>query len=135
MKKLLFVILFIMGLSAYDDITNKIEIIRVYDGDTFYINIEGFPAILGENIGIRINGIDTPEKRGTPPRIKKLARKAKEILEAHLRSAKVIELRNPVRGKYFRIVADVYVDGVSVAEIMLLSGLAKEYDGGTKPKW
>ncbi len=39
------------------------------------------------------------------------------------------------RGKYFRIVADVYVDGNSLADELLQAELAKPYDGGKKPKW
>ena len=37
------------------------EVINVYDGDTFRVNIDEFPPIIGENIAIRILGIDTPE--------------------------------------------------------------------------
>ncbi len=51
-----------------------------------------------------------------------------------LRGAKVIELRNMKRGKYFRIVADVLVDDVNLSEILVDSKLAVRYDGGTKTK-
>ena len=40
------------------------EVITVYDGDTFRVNIDEFPPIIGENIAIRILGIDTPEIKG-----------------------------------------------------------------------
>ena len=47
----------------------------------------------------------------------------------------MIELRNIKRGKYFRIVADVYLDGnVSYAKEMLKLGLAVPYNGGHKNK-
>ncbi len=39
------------------------EVTSIYDGDTFRCNIDGYPGIAGERIGIRINGIDTPEMR------------------------------------------------------------------------
>jgi endonuclease YncB( thermonuclease family) len=39
------------------------------------------------------------------------------------------------RGKYFRIVADVFVDGSNLGQELIERGLAKPYDGGTKPKW
>ena len=57
------------------------------------------------------------------------------FIVGRLRAAKKIELRNMKRGKYFRIVADVYVDGMSLAQMLLEAGLAKPYDGRKKPKW
>ena len=60
----------------------------------------------------------------------------RDLAEKLLRGAKRIELRNPQRGKYFRIVADVYLDGESLAEKLKEAGLAKDYDGeGEKPTW
>ena len=38
------------------------------------------------------------------------------------------------RGKYFRIVADVYYDGKSLADVLLKNNLAVRYDGETKTK-
>jgi endonuclease YncB( thermonuclease family) len=86
-------------------------------------------------IGIRINGIDTPEMRDNRPHIKALARKAKQYTVQRLRESHKIILRNIQRGKYFRIVADVYVDGSSLGQELISAGLAKPYDGGKKPKW
>ena len=43
-----------------------------------------------------------------------------------------IELRDMVRGKYFRIVADVYLDGMSLSQLLLDKGHAIRYDGGKK---
>lgn len=41
------------------------SIIKVYDGDTFTINVDGdCPNILCSKIPVRINGIDAPEIRG-----------------------------------------------------------------------
>ena len=104
-------------------------ITSVYDGDTFRANIAEFPPIVGENIGIRINGIDTPEMKGKCSRESALAKFAQEHTEKTLLSAKVIELRNMKRGKYFRVVADVYVDGVNLGEQLVNQGFAVIYDG------
>lgn len=111
------------------------EVTSIYDGDTFKCNITGYPAISGERIGIRINGIDTPEMRDNRPAVKALARKAKQFTVQRLREGRQVVLRNMRRGKYFRIVADVYVDGSSLGEELITAGLAKPYDGGRKPKW
>ncbi len=111
------------------------EIVRVYDGDTFYCNIHQWPKILGENIGIRVNGIDTPEMRGSPPEVKELAKKAKAIVFDCLTNADEVVLKNIKRGKYFRVVADVEFDGKDLATELIKAGLAKRYDGGTKDIW
>ena len=49
-----------------------------------------------------------------------------------LRDAEQITLRNLERGKYFRIVADVYVDEESLADMLIEAGMAVRYDGGKK---
>lgn len=110
------------------------EVTSVYDGDTFRATITGWPEIVGERIGIRINGIDTPEIKGKCAKEKALARRAKEHTVALLRTAKHVELQNMKRGKYFRIVADVLADDVNVGQSLIESGLAVQYDGDTKTK-
>tara|TARA_R110000823_G_C15932894_1_gene499682 strand:+ start:1319 stop:1744 length:426 start_codon:yes stop_codon:yes gene_type:complete len=111
------------------------EIVSVYDGDTFKININSNPDVIGKNIPIRINGIDTPEIRTKCNEEKKLGYKAKEFTSSILNNAKAIELKNIKRGKYFRIVADVYVDGKSLSELLIKNNLAVPYNGGTKLKY
>lgn len=111
------------------------EITSIYDGDTFRANIKGYPAIVGKHMAIRINGIDTPELRGKCDKEKQLARKAKQFTVEHLRNAKNITLKNIKRGKYFRLIADVYVDGVSLGELLLNNKHAVKYAGKTKKKW
>ncbi len=111
------------------------EVTSIYDGDTFRCNLAGYPPIAGERISIRINGIDTPEMRDNRPAIKALARKAKQFTVQRLREGRRIVLRNMQRGKYFRIVADVYVDDSNLGQELIAAGLAKSYDGGKKPKW
>lgn len=110
------------------------EVTSIYDGDTFRATVRAWPPLIGERIGIRINGIDTPEMKGKCQAEKELARRAKQHTVSLLRSARVIELRRMKRGKYFRIVADVYADGHSVGESLVRNGLAVRYDGGTKTK-
>jgi micrococcal nuclease len=110
------------------------KVVSVYDGDTFRVNIKSYPDIVGKRISIRLNGVDTPEIRGKCKEEKQLAKKAKSVVKTRLKRAKKIELRNMQRGKYFRIVADVYVDGKSLANILLEKKLAVRYSGGTKIK-
>ncbi len=110
------------------------EVTSIYDGDTFRANIRGYPSIVCERMHIRINGLDTPEMSGKCTKEKTLAREAKQFTVSKLRGAKVIELRNMQRGKYFRIVADVFVDNKSLADELIKNNFAVRYDGGTKTK-
>ena len=101
----------------------------------FRVNIEGYPAIVGERIPVCVLGVDAPEIRGKCESEKKLARQAKQFTVQALRSAKTIELKNIQRGKYFRILADVYVDGKNLADGLIKSGHARAYDGGQRLGW
>ena len=110
-------------------------ITSIYDGDTFRCTIKDYPPIIGEQISIRVYGIDTPELRDKCPQVKEKAQAAKQFAVTLLRNAKKVELRNMQRGKYFRILAEVYVDGKSLATELIKAGHAVEYDGGTKFDW
>ncbi len=111
------------------------EITSIYDGDTFRCNIKDFPSIAGYRIMIRIDRIDTPELRDNRPRVKELARAAKRLTVEKLRRANVVELKNMKRGKYFRIIADLYVDGENLGKELIDKGVAKPYNGGKKIRW
>jgi len=138
--KIIILILLTLSLSA-ESLSNKDyglvvvdEVTSIYDGDTFRANIKNYPDIVGYHMSIRLNGIDTPEMRGKCQKEKILARKAKQITVAALRSAKVIELRNMKRGKYFRIVTDVYVDNINLSDLLIKNKVAVRYYGGKKIK-
>ena len=64
--QLLFILLISISVQAapqYGTVTVS-KVISVYDGDTFRVNIASLPPIVGKNIAIRVNGVDTPEIRG-----------------------------------------------------------------------
>jgi micrococcal nuclease len=107
----------------------------IYDADTFRVDIKGWPPIIGKHVPIRANGFDAPEMRGKCQKEKDQARLAKQLTVQTLRDAKVIELRNMKRGKYFRVIADVYVDGKSLKDIQVKSGLSRLYSGGKRLSW
>jgi len=107
----------------------------VYDGDTFRVDIDVLPPIIGKNIPIRVNGVDTPEIRGKCQYENNLALEARDFVRDKLSNAKEIKLTNLQRGKYFRVVANVMVDGVSLERELLDNKLAYEYYGGKKLNW
>jgi len=107
---------------------------RVYDGDTFFVTFTHWHPVVGKNLGVRINGIDTPEIRTKSTKEKELAKEAKAFVIDMLSEAKQVKLLNVKRGKYFRLVADVVADNKYVADELIKEGLAIPYDGGTKTK-
>ena len=112
-----------------------VKFIKNYDGDTLTVNIPGVHPLLGKKIRIRVNGIDTPEIRGRSVCEKKKARLAKRLAYSLLSKAKRIDLLNVKRGKYFRIVADVFIDEKkNLAQVLLKNKLAYKYKGKRKPK-
>ncbi len=105
-----------------------IEFVSCYDGDTCKFNIANLPDVFGQKLPVRLRGIDTPEIRGKCNKEKELAYKARDFIRFLLNKAETIELRNISRGKYFRIVADIYADNKNVSEMMLFNGHARPYE-------
>ena len=111
------------------------EVSSIYDGDTLRVTIRAWPAVAGQRVPVRVYGIDTPEMRDKRQRVRELARRAKQFSVSRLRSGKRIELRQIRRDKYFRLLAEVWIDGHSLGDELIKAGLAKAYTGGTKSPW
>lgn len=102
--------------ADYGDVVVS-RVVSVYDGDTFRVDIDDWPRLVGENISVRIADIDCPEMKGAGED-HAAAIEARDILRNLLTNAKTVVLRNLRRGDFFRIVADVYVDGVDVKTVL-----------------
>lgn len=122
------------GAETFGTITD-IEVVRVYDGDTFFADIAGYPPLIGDDIGIRVRGVDCPEIRGSCDRERQLAREARDFVEELLGSADQISLVDLERGKYFRIVATVLVDGQDLSALLISEGLAVPYEERDEANW
>ena len=110
--------------------------LRNYDGDTITFNLPGLHPIIGEEISIRVNGIDTPEIKGKREKEKYNAQQAQQMVADFLKDAEQIVLKSMERDKYFRIAADVIIDGENLADVLVEAGMAVRYDGGKKThKW
>jgi len=110
----------------------SIQISHVHDGDTIIVNITNWHPIVGKKMSIRIRGIDTPELNDASKKI--LAKEAKEFTTKMI-SYSHVEFKNFTRDKYFRLDADVYVNGKNLGDLLVEHNLAKRYDGGKKPTW
>jgi len=124
----------LFAIPAYaEDMTAVV--VSVYDGDTITVDIPGVPAVFGDDIGVRIMGIDTPEMRGGTSETRRLAVQARDAVRGWCQAGGAVTLRDVARDKYFRVLARVECQGVDVAAELVRMGLAKPYDGGTKEGW
>lgn len=138
--KTIYLITFILVLSIslfaknYGDMEiKKFWITEVHDGDTFKIDFIGSPAILGENIGVRISGVDTPEMTSKSRFLKDKAIEAREFVKDKIASAKTIIFKDMKRDKFAgRIDCYVLLDGKDLTKMLIEKKLGYEYFGGQK---
>jgi endonuclease YncB( thermonuclease family) len=112
----------------------RVQYVRNYDGDTVTFNIPNIHPVIGDKVSIRVRGIDTPEIRTKCEKEKVLGYKAKQVVADLFVGAKDITLTEVGRGKYFRLVANIIIDGTNLSQILLDKQLAVVYNGGTKTK-
>ncbi|MCU8071008.1 thermonuclease family protein [Shewanella sp. SM32] len=139
MSKLIFILLSIFIVTKSNAGTQESvtvsTLISIYDGDSFTVNVDEWPPILGQKITIRIKGVDTPELRGKCKKEVEMARLAKQFTVSKLRESKTIRLTGIERDKYFRILADVSLDGIDLGRLLLEAKLAVPYTGAKKLEW
>lgn len=129
--KLFTTILLLLG-SAYSSDFKNVKVLSIYDGDTLKVQLNNVDPIFGENISIRVKSIDAPEIRTKNKCEKTKAKEALSIVQGRLKLATQVNLKNCTRGKYFRLVCDVYFDNKSIAQELIQKNLAYQYDGGKK---
>jgi micrococcal nuclease len=113
------------------------RVLKVVDGDTIKVEIDlGFDLCVTTTI--RLAGIDTPESRTKDLKEKQLGLDAKKWLETILTENQNIRIHTTkdANEKYGRLLGTLYLsnDVKSINELMIESGYAWKYDGGTKQK-
>jgi endonuclease YncB( thermonuclease family) len=111
------------------------KVIKVYDGDTITvatrIMFDDVPSKQIYKFPVRIRGIDTPELKTNNPKQKQLAMESRNKLSL-LILGKVVHLENVGTEKYGRILADVYLGDLSIADYQIKNSHAVAYGGQTK---
>ena len=138
---------------------------QVYDGDTIQrvrvkikkLENENYPAqklwpgifLEGDQIlvetNLRLAGVDSPEMHPKKAGRSEESLAKEKAAAAESRQALVdllveygyqMTVVNPKLGKYAgRVVGEVFIGGIDVADYMIENGHAVEYDGGTKTDW
>lgn len=114
------------GLSTNSSTVGS-RLIRIIDGDTIVVTIPSWPSVVSNNIPVRIANIDAPERRCIDE-----WNESREYLIRLMAGVDVVELCNIERGKYFRLIAEVWVDGESLGDRMIEGGYAVEHGSGKK---
>ncbi|NQZ02446.1 MAG: thermonuclease family protein [Bdellovibrionales bacterium] len=121
------------GCTTDSDDLSCARYVKNYDGDTITFDIPNVHPLIGDEIMVRLKGVDTPEIRTRDNCEKEKGFEAQRVVENLLTNADRIDLINPERGKYFRVLADILIDGESLADELLKRRLAVPYHGKTKP--
>lgn len=114
---------------------NCVKFVKNYDGDTLTVDIPGVHPFFGQNLKVRVRGIDTPEVKGKNACEKDHARMARRLVEAELKHAKRIDLQVNYKDKfdkYGRMLVNVLYEGKNLADVLLQNRLAVRYEGKTK---
>jgi len=110
----------------------RAKVLSVYDGDTITVLVDlGFNTF--RKIKIRLYGINTPELKSKDENERKLAKKAKLVLQNKILNKDIIiKTFKDKKGKYGRYLAEIYVNNININELMVKQGFAKPYFGGKR---
>ena len=111
----------------------KCKVTKVVDGDTVDVDIDlGFGVWLRDQ-RVRLYGIDTPESRTSDPSEKLYGKAATEFLKKWLDGGDVtIKTHKDERGKFGRILGELWVFDTNVNRKMIEEHHAVEYHGQSK---
>jgi micrococcal nuclease len=111
------------------------RVTSVIDGDTLEVRVMVW---LGQEVvtRVRIDGIDTPEKRGKCQREKDMAEQARAMTEQLLADSEIAlyDIQNDKYGG--RVRARVVTrSGEDIGQMLIKSGLARPYKGEARQPW
>jgi micrococcal nuclease len=111
------------------------KVTGVDEGFVFRCDIKGWPAVIGDDIEVRIDAVGPPlvVTSGSMPN-KFFESQLNKYLARTFANAQAVRLENIKRGRTFSIVADVIVDSNSVADLLIAEGLARHYVGGEQAR-
>ncbi len=111
----------------------KCKVTKVVDGDTVDVDIDlGFGVWLRDQ-RVRLYGIDTPESRTSDQFEKQYGKAATEFLKKWLDGGDVtIKTHKDGRGKFGRILGELWVFDTNVNKKMIEEHHAVEYHGQSK---
>jgi endonuclease YncB( thermonuclease family) len=119
-------------------VTYDATIVRAIDGDTIVIAAPYLPAPLKPELGVRIFGVDTPEKsfRAKCDIEKQRGEQSSVFVKNLITSTKKHQVVLYDWDKFGgRVLGDMLFDGVSLRELLIKNGFARAYFGDAKQSW
>lgn len=111
---------------------------EVKDGDTVTFVAPFLPPPLKPVLGVRILGVDTPEKsfRAKCPQEAARGEAASKFTKSVVANAKQIQFEIVDWDKFGgRVLGDVIIDGQRLSQLLIKNGYAREYWGEAKQSW
>lgn len=118
----------------------KADVLRVIDGDTIEVAIHAWPGLL-KTVKIRLDGVNTPEKRGNGRRKVSACEKAAGIeaslfTKKWLEGVKSVTVYDVFLGKWAgRAIGKVKKGDEDLSEALINTGHAVPYFGGKRGAW
>ena len=141
MKKII-LLLALLPLFAFakdkQGVLYDVVITRVKDGDTVAFQATWLPDPLPKELAVRVYGVDTPEKgfRAKCPEEDARGQAAtnftKNAVSKSLKRQVLLMDWDKFGG---RVLGDVILDGVSLRQMLIQNGFAREYYGEAKQSW
>lgn len=135
---IIFLILILLASPAHAQEFYVYKPVKITDGDTIKLDVsKESPLVKKLGLSVRIKDIDTPEK-GSKAKCDKenvLGQQATKFTNDLVGNKELLlsEVKNDKYGG--RIVANVKVGGVDIAQELLKKGLARVYNGEKKKSW
>lgn len=134
MKRLALIAVLILPLQAMAYGPYEADLVRVIDGDTLELDVRIWPG-MSQRINMRVDGINTPEKR-TRDACEKEAGIAASAYAEDLVSRGGITVDEIHLGKYAgRVLGRVFVGPVDFGQAMISAGHARPYHGERRGPW
>ena len=109
------------------------RVVSVYDGDTLTVDAAPWPGLTART-KVRVAGVDTPEIRGKCQAEKDMAVRARDFVRTVVGAQ--VQLTDVRLGKYAgRVIAEVWVDGQKLADLLIAGNLGRPYHGGRREGW
>ena len=105
------------------------RVASVYDGDTITVIFKMNPEFAYYKWNCRLLGIDTPELKTGNHKTEGI--KARDFLREKILD-KIIRIKCGDFDKYGRLLIQVFYEDIDINTLMITSGHAKSYFGGTK---
>ena len=119
-------------------VTYDAKIVRAIDGDTIVIAAPYLPAPLKPELGVRIFGVDTPEKsfrakcESEKVRGEQASVFVKDLIAGTKKHQVVLYDWDKFGG---RVLGDILLDGMSLRDLLIKNSFARAYFGDAKQSW